>query len=119
MKPLIDGQEQQIDPSSSKGKNLDSPLKIAKSRFSNIMDEIAGSPDRVSSLINKVTPSPKSKAIMKANESEEFSPFMQASSIVKGPTKKAEFLPAIGANRQNAHLRDFKYTPENIEKYLN
>jgi hypothetical protein len=27
-------------------------------------------------------------------------------------------LPQIGNNRQNAHLRDFKYTPENIEEYL-
>jgi hypothetical protein len=44
---------------------------------------------------------------------------MHASGITKPPPKKAEFLPAIGANRQNAHLRDFKYTPENIEKYLN
>lgn len=88
-----------MDPASSKGKNLDSPLKIAKSRFSNIMDEIAGSPDRVSSLINKVTTSPKSKSITKANESEEFSPFMHATSVMKEPPKKAEFLPAIGANR--------------------
>ena len=68
----------QISNDSNKGRNLESPLKIAKNHFSNMIDEIAGSPDRVSSLINKVTPSPKSKQIIKAEISEEVSPFVPA-----------------------------------------
>ena len=32
--------------------------------------------------------------------------------------KPGTFLPNIASARQNAHLRDFKYTPENIETYL-
>jgi hypothetical protein len=61
----------QISHDSTKGKNLESPLKIAKNHFSDMIDNIAGSPDRVSSLINKVTPSPKSKKIIKAEISED------------------------------------------------
>ena len=92
-----------IDPASAKGKNLESPLKIAKNHFSNIIEEIAGSPDRVSSIINKVTPSPKSKSksIMKdkiLDESDDLSPFM-SSSKAQNLNKKGEFLPAIGAAR--------------------
>jgi hypothetical protein len=76
----------QISNESGKGRNLESPLKIAKNHFSNMIDEIAGSPDRVSSLINKVSPaSPatKSKSIMKAEReiNEEDSPFMNASNV--------------------------------------
>lgn len=75
----------QIDPASGKGKNLDSPLKIAKNHFSDIIENLAGSPDRVSSLMNKVTPSPKSKSksIMKGQieESDDLSPFMNSSKV--------------------------------------
>lgn len=87
------------------------------------MDEVKGkSPEKepaASKLIIKLSQLDKDK-------DDSLSPFSlalkeQSSSnnkVLPIVEKPGTFLPNIASARQNAHLRDFKYTPENIEDYL-
>lgn len=93
-------------------------------RLSSLMDDVKGkSPVKEPAAANKLI---LKLSNMDKDKDEALSPFSLALKEQSSSTNKVlpivekpgTFLPNIASARQNAHLRDFKYTPENIEDYL-
>jgi hypothetical protein len=95
------------------------------SRFSSLIEEVSGKSPEREPAANKLVIKLNQLELENKKDSDPLSPFslalkQQASSNKVTPLveKPGLFLPNIASARQNAHLRDFKYTPENIEEYL-
>jgi|TARA_B110000305_G_scaffold225828_1_gene272787 hypothetical protein len=120
--------------------DLESPLKVAKSHYeSSFVDDGTLSPthqqemdgfssnkkrkdsSRMDQLMDRISLNPANKRTSIGalkGPYDNISDEEQKSPIIEKPKERADsFLPPIAA-RQNAHLRDFKYTPTNIEDYL-